>query len=170
MSQIRYSEDFKKSAVSKMLNRGDRQISWVSEETGVPRPTLYQWKKEFANVEGMKKNTPNHTRPQDKSAKDKVKAVIDYENLPEEKRGEFLRREGLHSELIRQWKEQMENSLTNSKEKKILQTERSEEKRKIKELEREIKRKDKALAETAALLVLKKKQSRFGEQRRTSEF
>lgn len=154
MKQERYSEDFKKSAVKKMLNRGQRHISTISEEHGISRATLYHWKKEFANVIDMKK-TPQ--RPKDKSAQDKFKAVIEYENLPEEKRGEFLRREGLHIEHIQVWREQMKNSLQPNQDKKTERLERSEDRKKIKELESDIKRKDRALAETTALLVLKKK-------------
>jgi transposase len=115
---------------------------------------LYQWKKEFANVLGMKKN---QHRPQDKAAKDKFNAVIEFEKLPEDKRGEFLRRHGFHIEHIQEWREQMQSALLPIKDKKVAQTERAVDRRKIKELEIEIKRKDKALAETAALLVLKKK-------------
>lgn len=154
MSRQYYSEDFKKSAVEKMLNRGRRQISTIVEEIGIPRPTLYLWKKEFANVLGMKKS---QQRPQDKAAKDKFKAVIEYENLPEDKRGEFLRRNGLHVEHIQEWREQMQKALLPSNDKRTERSERAVDRRKIKELEVEIKRKDKALAETAALLVLKKK-------------
>ena len=154
MRERHYSDDFKKSAVEKMLNRGGRQISAISEETGVARPTLYQWKKKFGNVLGMKKI---QQRPQDKAAKDKFKAVIEYEKLPEDKRGEFLRRHGLHIEHIEEWREQMQRALIPCKDKKVERSERAVDRRKIKELETEIKRKDKALAETAALLVLKKK-------------
>lgn len=82
-------------------------------------------------------------RPQERSAAEKLKTVIEFESLPTEKRGEFLRREGLHSDHIDAWKKSMQAGL--------------EPARKIKELEREPHRKDKALAETTALLVLKTK-------------
>lgn len=149
-----YSVEFKKSAVQKYLKRGDRKVEDILREVGISSPTLYQWRDEFANVDGMKKTSQ---RPQDKSAKDKFKAVLEFENLPEDKQGEFLRRRGIHIEHIQEWREQMEKSLTPSKDKKAGRSERAEDRRRIRELEKEIKRKDKALAETAALLVLKKK-------------
>ncbi len=63
----------------------------------------------------------------------------------------------MHIEYIQEWREQMEKSLTPTQNKNRERSERAEDQRKIKELEKEIKRKDKALAETAALLILKKK-------------
>lgn len=154
MGQQHYSEDFKKSAVEKMLTRGVRQISAISEEMGITRSTLYLWKRELANVGGMKKN---QKRPQDKTAKEKLQTIIEYENLSEDKRGEFLRRQGVHSEQIQEWHDQIEKTLTPGKYSKDNRSERAKDRRKIKELEIELRRKDKALAETTALLVLKKK-------------
>lgn len=107
----------------------------------------------FANVGGMKESSK---RPQDRSPQEKLKAVMAFENLPEEKRGEFLRTKGLHIESIKGWYKQMEDALTPAN-KQAERLERAEDRRKIKELEKELLRKDKALAETTALLVLKKK-------------
>jgi transposase len=153
MGYQRYSEEFKKSAVEKLLHRGSRPVAAIIEELGVPSPTLYQWRNDFANLGGMKK-TP--LRPQDRSPEAKLKTLIEFESLPEEKRGEFLRREGLHTETIKAWRKQLEDALT-PVNKQAQRLERAEDRRKIKELERELRRKDAALAETTALLVLKKK-------------
>ena len=69
-----YSEEFKKAAVEKMQSRDGPQMVTISEEMGIPRPTLYLWKKEFANVVGMKKQ---QQCPQSKSAKEKFRAVLE---------------------------------------------------------------------------------------------
>jgi transposase len=153
MGYQRYSEEFKKSAVEKLLHRGSRPVAAIMEELGVPSPTLYQWRSDFASLGGMKKTSQ---RPQDRSPQEKLKAVIEFESLPEEKRGEFLRTQGLHVENIKAWRKQLEDALT-PVSKQAERLERAEDRRKIKELERELRRKDKALAETTALLVLKKK-------------
>lgn len=153
MGNQRYPEDFKRSAVEKLLNRGSRPVAAIIEELGVPSPTLYQWRSDFANGSGMKKSSQ---RPQDRSPQEKLKAVIAFESLPEEKRGEFLRTQGLHIENIKAWRKQLEDALT-PVNKQAARLERAEDRRKIKELEQELRRKDKALAETTALLVLKKK-------------
>lgn len=154
MSFQRYSKEFKQSAVEKLLDRGFRPVTAIVEELGVPSPTLYQWRKDFDKLVGMK-NKPQ--RPQDRSPEEKFKAVLKYESLAEEKRGEFLRREGFHKEHIQAWQKQMEEGLLKPTNKQADRLQRVKDQRKIKELERELRRKDKALAETAALLVLKKK-------------
>jgi hypothetical protein len=87
-----------------------------------------------------------------------LKAVIEFEGLEGEKQGEYLRREGLHSDDITGWKKRMEAGLeSGGGDTQATRTERVQDKRKIKELEKELHRKDRALAETTALLVLKKK-------------
>ena len=50
----------------------------------------------------------HNRRPRDRSAEEKLKAVIEFEGLQVEKQGEYLRREGLHSEHIAGWKKSME--------------------------------------------------------------
>jgi hypothetical protein len=85
---------------------------------------------------------------------ERLQAIIEYEKLDEEKRGEYLRRVGLHDATIALWKEEMVSAYESIKNGK----KRSDpNKKRIKELEKELRRKDKALAETAALLALKKK-------------
>jgi len=154
MSFQRYSKEFKQSAVEKLLDRGFRPVTAIVEELGVPSPTLYQWRKEFDKLVELKNKSQ---RPQDRSPEEKLKAVIEYESLPEEKRGEFLRREGLHRESIQAWQKQMEGGLMKPNNKQSDRLQRAKDQRRIKELERELRRKDKALAEVTALLVLKKK-------------
>jgi hypothetical protein len=96
-------------------------------------------------------------RPQDWSAEEKLKAVIEFEKLDPDKQGEFLRREGLHTDHIAAWKKIMEASLESVNGSPASRAERVEDKRRIKELEQDLNKKDKALAEVTALLVLKKK-------------
>ena len=126
----------------------------VARVLGVSSWSLYQWSKRYGNAEGMK----NHRRPADRSVQEKLKAVIEYEGLAGDKQGEYLRREGLHSDQIAGWKKSMEAGLeSGGGVDRATRTERAQDKRKIKELEKELQRKDRALAETTALLVLKKK-------------
>jgi len=154
MGQPIYSQEFKKSVVEKVMNRGSRPVAAILEETGVSSPALYRWKAEFANSGGMKKTSK---RPQDRSAEEILKLVIEFEKLPEEKHGEFLRKEGLHSEHVEAWREQIKAALRPAKRTQAERSERAEDRRKINELEKELRRKDKALAEATALLILKKK-------------
>ena len=90
---------------------------------------------------------------------EKLRAVIEFEGLEVEEQGEYLRREGLHSEHIAGWKKSMEVGLESGGGGLTAAngSEWAADKKKIKELERDLSRKEKALAETTALLVLKKK-------------
>jgi hypothetical protein len=91
-------------------------------------------------------------RPLDWAAEEKLNAVLEYEKLEEEERGKYLREKGLHAVHIERWKQELVEGLKSRKSSK-----RDPRDKRIKELEKELRRKEKALAETAALLVLKKK-------------
>ena len=126
----------------------------VARVLGVSRWSLYQWSKRYGRVGAMKHNR----RPGDRSVGEKLKAVIEFEGLQDEKQGEYLRREGLQSEHIAGWKKSMEAGLEGGGGLTAgMRSEWAADKKKIKELERDLQRKDRALAETTALLVLKKK-------------
>jgi len=149
-----FSQEFKEAAVQKLRSRGSRTVSSIRHELGISSSTLYRWNQEFATNDGMKRSSKK--RPQERSMEEKLNAIIAFEKLPEDQRGEFLRREGLRSEHIQAWRAEIAALGSNKKS----QSERSElaaERRKSAQLEKELRRKDKALAETSALLVLKKK-------------
>ena len=146
-----YSDVFKEAMVKKLTTGDERSAGSLSLEVGVPQSTLSRWVREYGRVvrggNGMKKR-----RPQDWSAEEKMDAVLEYERLEEEQRGQYLREKGLHTVHIEQWKQSVLAGLKRPKLNK-----QDPQVKRIKELEKELRRKDKALAETAALLVLKKK-------------
>lgn len=153
MSEQR-SEEFRRAAVEKLHGRGSRTVEEVAKVLGVSSWSLYQWSKRYGSADGMK----NNRRPAERSAQEKLKAVIEFEGLEGDKQGEYLRRQGLHSDHIAAWKKRMEAGLESEEGgDPETRTQRAQDKKKIKELEKELHRKDRALAETAALLVLKKK-------------
>lgn len=156
MQKTEYSENFKKLAVQKILSRKGKTIDQVCEEIGITNPSYYDWKAKYGSDPGMKK--PNR-RPQDWNPSEKFKAVIEFEGLAPEQQGEFLRRSGLHSEHIASWKTQMESGLDSKGNVSTPESraELSKLKSEVIELKRDLHRKDRALAETTALLVLKKK-------------
>jgi len=148
-----YSSEFKKSAVEKLLTRGKRTVTEVINELGISSPTIYQWRDEFANVPNMKKTSS----PKDRSVDEKLKAIFEYESLSTEDRGEYLRKNGLYKENLVEWRSQLEKAFLPAKKSSQERKELGAEKEKVKKLERELHRKDKALAEVSALLILKKK-------------
>lgn len=151
---VRQTEGFKKAAVQKFHNRGSRTVVAVAREIGVSDSLLYAWARQYATRPGMKKED---RRPQDWSAAEKFEAVIAFERLAESAQGEFLRREGLHSDHIEAWKKSMEAGLEPGAGTPVMRAQISELRAENKELKRDLHRKNGALAETTALLVLKKK-------------
>lgn len=124
----------------------------ILEEIGISSPTLYQWRDELARFGGMKKQN----RPKDRPPTEKLKLLMEFDSLPVEKRGEYLRKNGLYEEHLKVWRQQIEEALSSSTYKQD-RSELMAEQKKTKQLEKELRRKEKALAEASALLILKKK-------------
>ena len=95
-------------------------------------------------------------RPEDWTAEEKVEAMLSYEKLSEEQRGMFLREKGLHDVQLVRWKVELIEAM---KLKPYAGGKKNPQLRRIAALEKELRRKEAALAEAAALLILKKKGS-----------
>jgi transposase-like protein len=158
-----YTETFKARMVRRML--GPRAVSAhaLSGEVGVSQPTLSRWLRETSTFRAMAKKDQNKApppveaaaerRPQDWTADERLRAVAETLSLDGEALGEYLRRNGLHREQIEQWRAEARTAL----ERPGRRRRPAAETKRIKELERELRKKEKALAEAAALLVLRKK-------------
>ena len=159
----RYTEAHKQSVVAKMMPPHNRSVSALAEETGISYQTLYTWrrnaKKRGITVPGNGKNAEQW------SSVDKFTVVLETASLNEAELGEYCRKKGLYPEQIKQWKQACVQA--NAGQAELGKTEREArkaDKKQIKKLERELKRKESALAEAAALLVLQKKaQALWGE-------
>ncbi len=146
----RYSKEFKDAIRAKILNRGNRTIAEVCEEAGVALKTAANWIRPHVMASSMKKQKSSHKW----NPEQKLKALIETASLSEAELGAYLRKEGVFSAQLDEWKKEILNSLTSPGKLKVAKDDRDQ---KIKVLEREILRKDKALAEATALLILQKK-------------
>ncbi len=96
--------------------------------------------------------------PDSWAAEDKLAVVIETASLNEVQLSEYCRSKGLYPDQVEQWKVSALSGYQQSAQvKKEKLRNRQEDKKKIKRLEKQLQRKEKALAETAALLVLSKK-------------
>jgi transposase len=155
-----YPEEFKAKMVEKLARPGGPSASALAHETGVAQTTLSRWLRAAGRVNGM--GATKSKRPQDWSAQEKLQAVLEAEGLSDEELGAYLRRRGLHRAHLERWRAAMHSALERAPKKR---SGKSQEARKIRELEKELRRKDKALAEASALLVLKKKaQAIWGDE------
>jgi hypothetical protein len=161
MSGTQYSEKFRARMVEKMA--GPNPISGVrlAAETGVPQPTLSRWLREATTLRRkmakrqdeeeqkvMAAETPQRT------PEEKFSLVLEAAAVPEAELGEWLRRKGVHEAQLEEWRA---TALAAFKGKAEQRADKATDAKHIRQLERELARKDKALAEAAALLVLQKK-------------
>jgi transposase len=154
--QKRYSKEFKETIIKKMMSPHPVSVSQLCRETGVSNVTLYKWRKDYQN-RGVAVPS-NKKKSEDWTAEDKLAVVIETASLNEIQLSEYCRNKGLYKEQIDQWKIAALSGYKNSSQMKRMQSlHHREDTQKIKKLERELNRKEKALAETAALLVLSKK-------------
>lgn len=146
-----YTENFKKAMVQKMLIPGGPGVTRLSREIGVNKQTLYNWRDKFHYIGTGSVYT--HRSPRQWTEEDKYEALLEAARLTGEDLGKWLREKGLRSEHIEKWQHDMKKNLNQRKRNEEIRDLR----KKNKELERELHRKDKALAEMSALVVLKKK-------------
>jgi len=152
----RYSEERKAAVLKKLLPPHNRSVPQVAREEGISEPTLYNWRKQAKErgilVPGNGKQT------EEWSAEAKFAAVVETASLSELELSEYCRRKGLYPQQIKRWREAcVQGAESLDEQQKQRQQDARADKKRIKQLERELKRKEKALAEAAALLVLRKK-------------
>jgi len=121
----------------------------LAQEHDLPVSTLYGWKQKYAKRAGMSKS--NKWTPERK-----LEAIIKTASMSENELGEYLRKNGLHSSDLEQWKNDFYGSQKApgrpKKDPELLRLEGNEKK-----LKKELRRKERALAEMSARVVLLKK-------------
>ena len=146
----------KEAIVAKLLE-DDVTVMDVQRETGVGINTLYRWRDKALNEKGLSATT-KYKNADKWSSQDKFTVVLETANLSEIEFSEYCREKGIYPEQVKEWKEACMNANDTEKAVKTkVGKELREERKKTERLEKELARKDKALAETAALLVLRKK-------------
>lgn len=153
---MHYPKERKEAVLKKMLPPTNKTIKELAAEEGISEATLYNWRN-AARAEGRLMPDGDST-PHGWNARDKFAAVMETAALNEADLSAYCRESGLYSEQIQQWREACEqaNDWDRTQNKNLQQARKADRKR-IKDLERDLHRKEKALAETAALLVLEKK-------------
>ena len=153
---MRYPKERKESILKKMMPPKNQTIADLAKAEGISEGTLYNWRDE-ARKQGILLPDGNSS-PEGWTARDKFAAVVESMLLNKIKLGEYCRKKGIYPEQIKSWREACEQANDWDKAKnKRLKKQQQEDRQRFKSLERELIRKEKALAETAALLVLQKK-------------
>ena len=153
---MRYSPERKEAVLKKMMPPHNRTIKQLALEAGISEATLYNWRQE-ARSKGILM-PDGDSGPTGWNARDKFAAVVESASLNEQETAEYCRRKGFYPHQLEQWRKACEDAHDWDKQANIkLKAERKTDQKRIKNLEKELQRKEKALAEAAALLVLQKK-------------
>jgi transposase-like protein len=152
----RYSEERKEAILRQMMPPENKAVSVLARESGITEQTLYTWRRQL-KAQGMP--VPGDGKNAEEwSSEDKFAVVLETAALNEAQLAEYCRRKGLYVEQIAAWREACKLANAHSAERTREQREQSKNDRKrIKQLEKELHRKERALAEAAALLILRKK-------------
>lgn len=148
------SIDSKHAIVQKALEGNGRSLKELAQSHNIGYSTLQKWIRRYRN--NVKMSTTAHKSNKTLSQAEKFQHLVATGRLNDVEVGVYCREQGIYSFELKQWKENFMTQQSNEKkhaelaELKLLRAEN-------KELKREIYRKDRALAETTALLVLKKK-------------
>ena len=151
-----YSEERKAAVLKKLLPPQNRTVPAVAAEEGISEATLYNWRKAVRKqglpVPGSGKSSDNW------SAEAKFAVVIETAGMTESELSGYCREKGLYPEEVKRWREAcIEGNQRDVEQRQEARRQFKKDRKRIKALERELRRKDKALAETAALLALRKK-------------
>ena len=151
-----YSLERKEAVLKKMLPPNSQSIAALAKEEGISDATLYNWRQQARNKGRLMPDSDN--TPEGWTSRDKFSAVMETAAMSEAEIAEYCRQRGLYPEQLVTWRTACEqaNDWNRASEKQLKEATRVDRK-KMRQLEKELARKEKALAEAAALLVLRKK-------------
>lgn len=157
MKQIRYTAEQRQWALEQMQAPYNRSVVELARESGVTSVTLRSWRKAARAQGGV---MPGSDKVGDRwSSADKFRMVLQTAPLSEAECAEHCRAHAIHPEQLQQWRQACEQANAAGTEQssqagRMVSTTTLQH---IRDLEKELRRKNAALAETAALLVLRKK-------------
>jgi len=158
-----YSPERKEAVLKKMLPPDQRSIPDLAKEEGIAEPTLYAWRSKARNEGRLMPDSKN--TPKGWSSRDKFAAVMETAAMSQAEIAEYCRSKAIHTSQIDTWREacMKANDWEQESNAQLKSATKAADKR-AKKFEKELLRKEKALAEAAALLVLRGKlDARFGE-------
>jgi hypothetical protein len=143
--------------VQRLLLPNGPTATALSREVGVPQSSLSRWLKTLgtvASVSNDNKGAANGSRrPEDWSVAERLRVVAEAETLSDDELGEFLRREGLHEETLEDWQAAVHAALAPATSRLSARA----DKKRIEKLEKQLARKERALAAANAVVTLQKK-------------
>jgi len=158
-TQRQYSESFRQQALEKVYARGTGTIEMVASELNMSKGTLRNWMK-VDKHNAPARSGQRSRRPKDWSLAERLELLKESHGLDEAALNAFCREKGIFRHHLEQWQAAFTAGGADD-----TRVELRELKESHKALTRELNRKEKALAEAAALLVLQKKYRALWEEK-----
>lgn len=156
MARSKFTWEDRKRIIQRLLPPENMSVKDLAKEVGVSDVTIYDWRTKINNGYLDKRSITDDQY----SAEDKFHIVLETYSLNEEEFNAYCRKKGLYPKTIRRWQKNAmlgTDGANNHIQNKEIKDQLKAEKEISKKLKRELRRKEKALSETAALLVLRKK-------------
>lgn len=147
-----YADEFRDEVLDYFLSKKHTSATQLAKEFGIARSTMLKWRKEAGLVNGGNCKKPETSSINEFSLKDKHYMLKETFHMNEHELGEYCRTKGILVSDLKRWEEEITEPV-----KDLTASERMSFIRENKKLSKELERKDKALAEAAALLLLSKK-------------
>jgi len=151
----RLTLEAKEAIIKKALSREGQTIKQIAQESGIGSSTLSKWlqkKRAGLPIEscgteaiGTQENSP------------RLKHLLATSNLDEQAVGAYCREHGIYSFQLKEWEKALMASGNGKEKDKQHRDEIKALRAENKSLKQDLRRKEKALAESSALLILKKK-------------
>ena len=154
-----YPDEQKARLMERLLPPSQANVPRLAKETGIPRDTLYGWRRQALRARGLS-TTLAAGGGERWSRTEKFAMVVETAALSEVERGAYCRQRGIYPAPLQAWRRACEHA--NGGLSPRTHGERSAERRRLQAVESELRRQEKALAETAALLVRRKKAQAIG--------
>jgi transposase len=159
-----YSPERKAALLKKLLPPFNMSVAALSREENISDATLYTWRKQLR--ERGQAVPGSESSPAQWSAEAKVAVVAETLTLSEIELSEYCRKKGLFPEQVKAWKAAcVDGQRPAAKHSPAEREESRRDKKRIRLLEKELQRKERALAEAAALLILRKKLNAFWDEK-----
>ena len=148
---MKHSQELRETVTREVL-AGTRSQEFIAKEFGIGRSTIQNWLRQDRRL-GVTEVVKQERRPEDWTTQERLDALIESSGLSDDELGGWCRGQGLHTHHLERWRREMIEGQDRKGSQSTLRALRAENQT----LKKELRRKEKALAETAALLVLKKK-------------
>ena len=147
-----YPDELRDEVLECFLSKKHTSATQLAKEFGISRSTMLSWRKEAGLLNGDSYKKLESSSTNEFSIKEKLCAIKETFHMNEHELGEYCRTKGILASDLKRWEEEITEPV-----KDLTASERMSFIRENKKLSKELERKDKALAEAAALLLLSKK-------------